>query len=76
MSARNTNGTALPGCGCPAFVVVWIDAMISAGLIDADALAGLDADRLTELAREAVRFALADFDANSVAALLAGKVAA
>ncbi len=71
-----TNGAVLPGCGLPAWAVCQLDALLSAGLLHHSALVGLDGDRLCELAREAVRASLAEFDAESVLAAIAGKVAA
>lgn len=66
MTHSNTNGAILPGCGLPAWVVVTLDAMLSTGILRSASLTGLDADGLTELAREAVRHSLEDFDAEAV----------
>lgn len=68
---QGTNGSVAPACGLPAWVVVVIDAMLSSGLLEAESVEGLKADELTELAREAVRVALADFDAEGAVAALA-----
>ena len=47
MTKAMTNGMVLPGCGLPAWVVVTLDAMLSTGVMNASALAVLDADGLT-----------------------------
>jgi hypothetical protein len=64
MSARGTNGSVLPGCGLPAHVVVALDGMISAGIIEARTLDRLNADQMVELARAAIRQSLRGFSAD------------
>jgi hypothetical protein len=56
-----SNGSVVPSCGLPAWVVCQLDALLSAGIVRADVIDALDADELTELAREAVRHALDGF---------------
>lgn len=62
--------------GLATWTTFLLDGLLSARIVHADQLHGLDADELTELARAALRHALDGFDANTTAATLSGKVAA